>query len=318
MKVIIFLGPTLPHELARTECAATYLEPAAQGDIYRAVLEKPFAIGLIDGYFERLPAVWHKEILWALKEGVHVFGAASMGALRAAELARFGMRGVGEIYASFADGSLEDDDEVAVAHGEQEAGYRATSEAMVNIRATLRKALLARAIGEKTHAQIVSLGKQLFYPDRSYPLLLAQALEAGCLEDEVDALRTFVKSHRVDQKRLDALALLRAVNECVTQGTPPAPASFHFSHTEAWQGVVDWAERQPPAATRQPLVSSGLLPAVEAGEVLRRYCRERLGREVPEQLEALLSDLSSAQRAALETEALRESANSRGTVDRVG
>lgn len=318
MKVIIFLGPTLPHELARAECAATYVEPAAQGDIYRAVAEEPFAIGLIDGYFERLPAVWHKEILWALKQGVHVFGAASMGALRAAELARFGMRGVGEIFSAFEHGTLEDDDEVAVAHGERDTGYRATSEAMVNIRATLRQALEARVISEKTQAALVGLGKRLFYPDRSYQLLLARAPEAGCPTREVEALRAFVTHHRVDQKRLDALALLRAVNACVARGTPPAPATFHFSHTEAWQGVVDWAERQPPLGVSEPLVSSQLAPAVEAGEVLRRYCRERLGREVPEQLEALLSDLSTAHRAALETETLRESAYSRRTDDRVG
>ena len=44
------------------------------------------AIGIIDGYFERVPSVWHKEILWAMAEGIHVFGSASMGALRAAEL----------------------------------------------------------------------------------------------------------------------------------------------------------------------------------------------------------------------------------------
>ena len=86
---------------------------------------EPQAIGIIDGYFQWAPAVWHKEILWAIQQGVHVFGAASMGALRAAELAPFGMRGVGRIFEAYRDGVLpgsgdepfEDDDEVAVVHG---------------------------------------------------------------------------------------------------------------------------------------------------------------------------------------------------------
>ena len=93
----------------------------------------------MDGVFERVPAVWHKEILFALSEGIHVYGAASMGALRAAELDRFGMRGVGEVYRAYADGVLEDDDEVAVAHAGAEDGFRPISDSMVDIRATLER-----------------------------------------------------------------------------------------------------------------------------------------------------------------------------------
>ena len=82
-------------------------------------------IAIIDGYFERMAAVWHKEILLALERGIAVWGAASMGALRAAELAPFGMIGVGAIYRAFARGALDADDEVAVAHLPAEHGYRA-------------------------------------------------------------------------------------------------------------------------------------------------------------------------------------------------
>ena len=76
-------------------------------------------------------------------EGVHVYGAASMGALRAAELDAFGMHGVGYVYRAYADGVLEDDDEVAVAHAGAEHGFRALSDAMVDVRATLAAAVAA-------------------------------------------------------------------------------------------------------------------------------------------------------------------------------
>ena len=69
----------------------------SQGDVYRATLDQVQTIAIIDGYFDRVPAVWHKEILWALNMGIRVIGAASMGAIRAAELAPFGMEGVGRI-----------------------------------------------------------------------------------------------------------------------------------------------------------------------------------------------------------------------------
>ena len=48
--------------------------------------------------------MWHKEILFALSEGIDVYGAASMGALRAAELDAFGMRGIGDVYSAYAEG----------------------------------------------------------------------------------------------------------------------------------------------------------------------------------------------------------------------
>ena len=93
MTAYVFTGPTLSPEEARAVWDINYLPPAAHGDVYRVALRRPTAIGIIDGYFEGVPSVWHKEILWAMSQGTHVFGSASMGALRAAELDRFGMTG---------------------------------------------------------------------------------------------------------------------------------------------------------------------------------------------------------------------------------
>src|SRR5512146_1724722 len=146
--VVVFLGPTLPHHEAREVLDAEYRPPAAQGDVLRAALRRPRLIALVDGVFERTPSVWHKEILFALSEGIHVYGAASMGALRAAELAAFGMRGVGEVYCAYAQGELEDDDEVAVAHADAGQGFRPLSDAMVDVRATLAVAVAAGVVGD--------------------------------------------------------------------------------------------------------------------------------------------------------------------------
>ncbi len=146
----VFAGPSLPRAVRPVAEKLVFHAPVTQGDIYSLVPSKPFAIGLVDGYFERVPAVWHKEILWALSEGVHVFGAASMGALRAAELADFGMVGIGTIFEDFARGALQDDDEVTLVHAEADADYRPGSEALVNIRATLAA---AQASGVGTRAR---------------------------------------------------------------------------------------------------------------------------------------------------------------------
>jgi hypothetical protein len=248
MTVCIFSGPTLSASEGRREIDAVFLPPAAQGDVYRAALDKPVAIGIIDGYFERVPAVSHKEILWAMAQGVHVLGAASMGALRAAELSLFGMEGVGPVYEAFACGDLEADDEVAVAHALAEEGYRATSEAMVNIRATLRAAEQGGAVSAGGRRALERIAKGLFYPDRCYPILLARAAEEGVGPGEIEALRAFLRSGRVDQKRLDALALLRMLRERFAGGAEPKRVRYHFEPTDAWGQLREQAGRSASVA----------------------------------------------------------------------
>jgi hypothetical protein len=238
MTVFIFVGPTLSPEEGRAELDAIYLPPVAQGDLYRAALRRPEAIGIIDGYFERVPAVWHKEILWAMGKGIHVFGSASMGALRAAELEVFGMEGVGKIFEAFRDGVLEDDDEVAVAHGPADTGYREQSDAMVNIRATLAAAEAAQILGRETRLQVEEIAKGLFYPERIYPLILERAMRSAAVVSDLKAFQVWLPAGRVNQKREDALAMLRRMREHLRADSGPKRVPWRFEHTDTWDEVT--------------------------------------------------------------------------------
>jgi hypothetical protein len=123
---ILFAGPSLYRtdwSAGRVRDGVDCRGPAAQGDIARAVVEGAAAIGLVDGRYEDIAAVWHKEILYAIEQGVPVFGAASMGALRAAECADFGMIGLGAVYERYRSGGLADDAAVAQLHAPAELGY---------------------------------------------------------------------------------------------------------------------------------------------------------------------------------------------------
>src|SRR5687767_6709336 len=244
MNACIFAGPTLPPRDDARAHHATWLPPAKHGDVYRAVaLLQPRAIGIVDGYFQWVPSVWHKEILWAIHQGVHVFGAASMGALRAAELAPFGMRGVGRIFEAYRNGVLpqsgnepfEDDDEVAVVHGPAESGYIAASEAMVNIRCTLASAERAGVIFTATRARLVAIAKAVFFPERSYELVLERARAEGLPEAELAALAAWLPTGRVDQKRADALAMIEAMQNLLAHDLAPAAPNFAFQHTSFWE-----------------------------------------------------------------------------------
>ena len=71
MRAIIFAGPTLPLRFRpAAEPGIEWRSPVRQGDVYRAALTGPAVIGVIDGYFEIVPTVWHKEILWAMAQGI--------------------------------------------------------------------------------------------------------------------------------------------------------------------------------------------------------------------------------------------------------
>jgi hypothetical protein len=244
MTIVIFVGPTLrPEEVAAT-FDAICLPPVAQGDVYRAARDRPRAIGIIDGYFSGAPSVWHKEILWAMLQGVHVFGSASMGALRAAELYPFGMRGIGRIFEAFRDGTLEDDDEVAIVHGPAEIGYVAASEPMVNIRETLARAEAVGVVSAATRAALVSLGKSQFFADRSWSALLDGAGAQGVGEPELSSLRDWLPDGRVDQKRADALEMLEAMRETLASPEPASP-EYQFEWTHLWDEFVFRSQAGP-------------------------------------------------------------------------
>lgn len=239
MSVIVFAGPSLPPSARQGMDDILFLPPAAQGDVLAAMARyRPRVIGLIDGYFEGVPAVWHKELLHALGQGVHVYGAASMGALRAAELASFGMTGVGAIYRAYASGALVADDAVALVHGPAEAGFPSLSEALVNVQATLEAAKAQSLLEADDAALIARAASKRFYKQRDWPGILATAQDAGLKDKPRLAFAAWLTDNRVDQKRLDACALIDAV-----RGAPQTPfhAGFALAETEMWRDLQAYA-----------------------------------------------------------------------------
>jgi hypothetical protein len=238
MNVIVFAGPSLPpRQRPAAEPAIEWRPPVRQGDLYRAALTGPAVIGVIDGYFEIVPTVWHKEILWAMTQGVHVFGAASSGALRAAELDAFGMRGIGRIYEAFRDGILEDDDEVAVLHGPEELGYPPLTEAMVNIRATLDEAARCRILPPHFATQLTEIAKSLFYKERTYDAVWEAAVEAGIPETLLQDLVAWLPAGRIDQKRRDAEMMLDAIRAHLATPVAPLCVAYTLAETAAWEAA---------------------------------------------------------------------------------
>ncbi|HEX4807354.1 MAG TPA: TfuA-like protein [Bryobacteraceae bacterium] len=208
---LVFLGPSLDLETARGLLSdAIYLPPLRQADLLSAVRRyQPHVIGIVDGYFLQDLSVWHKEILYALQRGIAVYGSSSMGALRAAEMAPYGMRGIGTVYQAFADGTLVDDDEVALAHAPEELNYEKHSEPMVNIRATLEAALARKVISSSVHDRATEAAKATYFPERNLQRLSRVWRETGLPDEVVKTLNDLFRLHYVDVKRQDAITLLK-------------------------------------------------------------------------------------------------------------
>ena len=235
MKPVVFAGPSIhgvPRELLSD---FSVLPPATCGDVARAARSGATTIALIDGRFETTASVWHKELLWALSNGVQLLGSSSMGALRAAEMWPFGMQGVGAIYRLYRRGALVDDDEVALLHGPPETGFAPLTESMINVRMTLRKASRSGIITLDTERQIVQIAKSLFYKDRTYGRILDVSTRQPHLADDAVRLGHLLDGVRFDLKRADAIVLLSRLHR-----VPKRMVTIEFPRTTFW----DFFERQ--------------------------------------------------------------------------
>ena len=226
----LFAGPSLYGDIVAGRIAAApeivCRGPAAQGDVAAAVLDGATAIGLVDGRYEDVAAPWHKEILFALSEGVAVYGGGSLGALRAAECAHFGMVGVGQVFARYMSGDLVDDSAVAQLHAPAELDYMPLTEALVNVEATVRR-LAARGLIEPALAQALEeSARALFFKHLTFQALVERAGAPA-------SLIALFADNRVDQKRVDALALvaeLRARDDALA-----AKPAWELARPTAWR-----------------------------------------------------------------------------------
>jgi hypothetical protein len=161
-KAIVFAGPSIFGVKLDLYANIDFAPPAACGDVLKAVAHGYTKIGLIDGVFGSQRSVWHKELLYGLNQGVTIVGAASMGALRAAECSHFGMLGIGEIYEDFASGRRTADSDVAIQHLPKEFAYQPITVALVDADYAIdqleHQQLLAKVLADNLRAVARNLG----------------------------------------------------------------------------------------------------------------------------------------------------------------
>lgn len=164
---VVFIGPTLDDRPVPP--GIEQRPPAICGDLAMLLQDPPIAVGLVDGCFATQPSVWHKEILDLIGHGIPVFGAASLGALRAAELHCFGMVGIGCIFEGYREGRIVRDDAVMVMHAPAELGWRPLTISLVDAEA----AIWAMPLAASDRRMLLRIARTTPYAARTWSGCLA-------------------------------------------------------------------------------------------------------------------------------------------------
>lgn len=166
-------GPTISAEEVHAILPTAIAHPPIQhGDLYSLALEAGASVLIIDGLFHQSAAIRHKEILDLIARGVNIFGASSMGALRASELSTLGMYGIGDVYRLFQSGAVDSDDEVAVVHLSEEDDYRQISEPLVNFRIALNHGVSADILTQEEAAAVLKVVQRMPFTVRTWKNLV--------------------------------------------------------------------------------------------------------------------------------------------------
>lgn len=208
---IVFLGPSLSIEKARKIINAEFLPPAKKGDFIKLSLisEKKIII-LIDGVFlQDYPPTPIEVFQVVNKNNFQVYGASSLGALRAVELEKFGMNGYGRVFELFKKDIINSDDEVAVTF---DNSYNLLSEAMIDIRYNLFLAFKKGIIDKETKQLITRTAKKIYFPFRSYENIVKKSIELySDRRDNIEDFHNFVSTQRQSLKELDAMGILKKI-----------------------------------------------------------------------------------------------------------
>lgn len=228
---VLFVGPSLPDAASMVGPDIVVRPPATQGDVMTVIEQGATAIGLVDGGFEYTAPVWHKEILYGLSRGVSILGAASMGALRAAECHPFGMNGIGQIFEDYRDGILVDDADVALIHAPAEMNYLPLTVPMVNVRATLRQAATKAVITREEEEALTRTAGEMFFKERTWGKIAQDCQDL--VSHRKQEIAKLLPTLQIDQKRLDAVMLVESL---AASDLTSAPASeWAFQTTSIWR-----------------------------------------------------------------------------------
>ena len=212
---IVFLGPSLNLEKAKKVINADFRPPAKKGDFIKlSMMSETFIVILIDGVFLQDYPPTPIEVFQVIrKNNFKVYGASSIGALRAVELEKFGMKGIGKIFELYRNNIINSDDEVAVTFDSE---YNLISEAMIDIRYNIFLAWKNKIINNETKKIMVKIAKSIYFPYRTYDSIIEKAIDLfPSKRESFLGFKNYIINYRTSLKETDALKTLQYVSSLI-------------------------------------------------------------------------------------------------------
>jgi hypothetical protein len=205
VRTIVFVGPSLAGADLPGLSTATLAPPIKRGDL--AAVDGYDTVVIVDGEFGQSDSVSPKEILTVIECGKTVIGAASMGALRASELDRSGMVGVGWVYDYFRRQAVRRDADVALAYSSFD--FTPLTIPVVDVAYWMEQAGAAGLIDKRGRSLVVKVARRFFFAERTADRL-GDALRAVLGDRLLDDLLAFSGGAIPSIKSLDARAAIQA------------------------------------------------------------------------------------------------------------
>jgi YcaO-like protein with predicted kinase domain len=262
-RALVFAGGSLSREDAPHDEDLVWCGPVEQGDMLAAVLDGFETILIIDGYFYTKFPCTTFEVMVALEQGINVFGSSSIGALRAVELDRYVMVGVGEVYRYLKEQPIKPYHVVAQTYDERD---HALTTPLIEILYFLE---CAEAEAIVTHAQRQALNEvagAIHFTFLSFEAFFRRvqtdANLAGRLATDLRAYRDAEGADRFNIKQRDAhllvttyakllatrprRAVARTLNEACTRELSTLRASY--ARTDDFTLPVTWHDKRAAPA----------------------------------------------------------------------
>jgi len=204
MKTLVFYGPSISAGEVSQLISATHAPPIKRGDLDS--IDGHAVIVILDGEFGQSFSVSPKEILRAIGAGKVVIGASSMGALRASELDRSGMIGIGWVYDHFRRCAVRRDDDVALAYSPVD--FSPLTVPLVDVEYWVSLLLAAELIDRKEKVRFIRTARSIFFAERTEERLI-EALRELFGGERFDTLLAAAGGRIPSIKTLDAQAAIR-------------------------------------------------------------------------------------------------------------
>ncbi|MFW2438911.1 MAG: TfuA-like protein [Arenicellales bacterium] len=211
-KPYVFGGPSL--ELLTTLMREQINErpPVRNGDLQTLCSDvRPGTALILDGLFGSELAINPTEIRQAMEAGWQVYGAASMGAMRAAELWPLGMIGLGDVYNLLRSGCLSSDADMAVLY--VSTHFREATISMVHIQFLLNHMHRCHHLPTLQARKMKLAAQHIYWTERTLGQVLAAWHSIAIEEQHINIFSQLVGDPSLHPKKRDgyyATAILLA------------------------------------------------------------------------------------------------------------